>query len=105
MAWQDSDRKKRLPDNWQSLRLIVLQRALYECQAEDVPGKKCGDLASDVDHIIAGDNHDLDNLQALCSWHHRRKSSYEGYLARMKNKELREQAKRNEHPGMKPKKV
>jgi len=38
--------------------------------------------ATDVDHIIPGDNHDEWNLTSLCSWHHLRKSSADGIVGR-----------------------
>jgi hypothetical protein len=44
-----------------------------------------------VDHIERGDNHDEDNLQALCRWHHAQKSSSEGHEAqRPKQRQRRE---------------
>jgi 5-methylcytosine-specific restriction endonuclease McrA len=45
-------------------------------------GEICGLEASDVDHIEPGDNHDLSNLQALCRFHHLRKTGGETAGAR-----------------------
>ena len=82
-GWQGSDRKSRLPANWTALRLRVLRRDDYRCQHRDAPGApKCAVRGSDVDHIVPGDNHHLDNLQTLCSAHHAAKSSAEGVAAR-----------------------
>lgn len=82
MAWDTSDRKERLPADWTSRRVRVLRRDGYKCQARDSRGVQCGDPANQVDHIEPGDDHDYDNLQSLCRWHHARKSSAEGRAAR-----------------------
>lgn len=85
MPWENSTRRQRLPRNWPSIRQQVFRRDRDLCQVrlEDT-GTICGDPATEVDHIVAGDNHDLSNLQAICTWHHRRKSSAEGAAARPK---------------------
>src|SRR5690606_35221942 len=78
-----SNRRERLPKNWSALRRLVLQRDSGRCQWRDHPdGPRCGAPANQVDHIQAGDNHALTNLQALCSLHHARKSAREGVLAK-----------------------
>jgi 5-methylcytosine-specific restriction endonuclease McrA len=87
MAWETSNRKARLPANWSLIRLRILRRDGYRCQAANRDGRagKCLAPANQVDHIIAGDDHDSINLQALCAWHHARKSSNEGIEARKAN--------------------
>lgn len=82
MAWENSDRKARLPRDWSTRRVRVLRRDGYKCQARDSTGALCAAPANQVDHVEHGDNHDLSNLQALCRWHHARKSSREGVAAR-----------------------
>lgn len=82
MPWTTSTRRSRLPSSWPRLRLIVLARDNYACQAKDSRGIKCLLPAREVDHKVPGDNHDLSNLQALCPWHHGRKSASEGVAAR-----------------------
>lgn len=82
MAWDTSNRKAELPHDWQARRIRVLRRDSYRCQARDSQGRLCGAWANQVDHIERGNNHDEDNLQALCRWHHARKSSAEGAAAR-----------------------
>jgi 5-methylcytosine-specific restriction enzyme A len=89
--WKDSDRKLRLPSNWNSLRKKVLVRDNHKCT-------KCGYKATQVDHIVPGDNHSLDNLQSLCTQCHGIKSSLEGVMARQRNKSLRQRPSEN-HPG------
>jgi len=98
MAWDTSDRRLRLPDDWPLRRLRVLRRDGYKCQARDSLGVQCGAPANQCDHIEHGDNHDLDNLQALCSWHHARKSSKEGHAARRPR--VRQRREPEPHPGM-----
>lgn len=82
MGWDTSTRKTELPPDWSVRRVRVLRRDGYRCQAVDSTGVKCGAPANQCDHIERGDNHDEDNLQALCRWHHARKSSQEGVAAR-----------------------
>lgn len=79
MAWAGSTRRERLPHNWKRIRAYVLDRAGYQCEwiRYDTTAR-CTELATDVDHIERGDDHEPSNLQALCRWHHARKSSSEG---------------------------
>ena len=63
---------------WQQLRLRILQRDLYMCQA----CKRAGRItpARDVDHRInkaAGGTDDPDNLQSLCKPCHEAKTDLE----------------------------
>lgn len=98
MAWGTSNRRQRLPSNWPALRVLVLQRDGYQCVALLVDGVRCTEPATDVDHIKAGEDHSLINLQALCSWHHARKSAREGHEAnRAKARPVRRRAEAS-HP-------
>lgn len=79
-AWQGSTRKQRLPSDWSTRRLVVLKRdkgICYVCQ---------GPNADTVDHVIAGDDHSLNNLKAIhqnvAPYCHRSKSSQEGHQAK-----------------------
>jgi 5-methylcytosine-specific restriction enzyme A len=94
--WSSSDRKERLPANWTALRLRVLRRDRYECQWRE-DGVPCRHPANQVDHIERGDDHSLENLQALCQWHHARKSSAEGRAAQRPRASRRRTEER--HPG------
>jgi len=102
MAWSSStsDRAARLPSDWSSRRVRVLRRDGYRCQARDSTGVLCGKPANQVDHVERGDDHSLDNLQALCRWHHARKSSREGAQARRPKATQRRAPE--PHPGMVP---
>ena len=100
--WHKSERRSQLPVNWDSIRRKVLKRDHYKCQWKMTYGGICGYLASDVDHIIPGDNHHLSNLRSLCKKHHSRKSSQEGAAAaKAKRLEISQRFKRVEdHPGL-----
>ncbi|MFE0039427.1 HNH endonuclease [Streptomyces sp. NPDC059015] len=92
-GWQDSNRRAELPADWYTrIRPLILARDGHACQS-------CGRLATDVDHI--GDKHDhrLENLQALCSRCHMRKTSRQGNLSpnRVKVTEARDMER---HPGL-----
>lgn len=94
--WKNSDRKQRLPVDWQRRRKEVLRRDSNRCQLRWLG---CEVEAKEVDHIVAGDNHDLENLQAVCSSCHGKKSSSEGFraLQRLRKKRFRQVEK---HPGL-----
>lgn len=82
MAWTTSDRRKRLPKDWESrIRPRILRRDGGRCTAVFTDGRRCSARATDVDHIIPGDDHSDDNLRALCGWCHKTKSSSEGGMA------------------------
>lgn len=85
MAWDGSNRRARLPKDWKSRRIAVLNRDGRRCRVlSEETGMRCTEVATEVDHIHPGDNHDLHNLQAICSWHHAKKSSAEGRAAKIK---------------------
>ncbi|KIZ17340.1 HNH endonuclease [Streptomyces natalensis ATCC 27448] len=98
MSWHGSDRRSRLPADWQVRRLSVLKRDGFQCVAvlRDT-GARCTAPATDVDHIVPDDDHAPANLQALCRWHHARKSSVEGAAARRRWVSKRRPEAR--HPG------
>jgi hypothetical protein len=95
-AWQGSARKARLPANWRHLRRLVLARDGGRCTWVD-DGVRCISPATQVDHIVAGDDHRPANLRSLCAWHHARKSSVEGNAARRRPTERRPTPP---HPGL-----
>ena len=64
-------RDQRLPRNWPTLRATVLRRDGHACYL-------CGAHATEVDHVIHGDDHRLSNLAAICTACHRHKSATEG---------------------------
>ncbi|BCJ41661.1 HNH endonuclease [Actinoplanes ianthinogenes] len=99
MAWEGtSDRRSRLPSDWAVRRLRVLRAAAYRCQVKDEDARPCGEPANEVDHINAGDDHRPENLQAICRWHHGRKTAAEGAAARRPRPTARREPER--HPGL-----
>ena len=99
MAWATSDRRERLPRDWAQRRKTVEARACGQCEAIMHDGTRCTAKGTDCDHIQHGDNHDYTNLQWLCGWHHRMKTSLEA------REELRAARKANmpkprKHPGL-----
>ncbi|MDX2528043.1 HNH endonuclease [Streptomyces europaeiscabiei] len=92
-GWADSNRRNELPADWYTgIRPAILERDGHRCQA-------CGDHATDVDHI--GDKHDHrpDNLQALCGWCHKRKTSAQGNQS-PNRQQITETRQREQHPGL-----
>lgn len=82
--WVGSTRKQRLPTDWRTRKLIVLNRDKRICYV-------CGEDGADaVDHVIAGDDHSLENLKAIhdhvAPHCHRYKSSREGHEAKAANR-------------------
>ena len=58
-AFIGSTRGSRLPNDWRTRRSIVLKRDQSICYL-------CGEAGADtVDHVIAGDDHSLENLKAV----------------------------------------
>lgn len=100
--WTNSSRRDRLPSDWPRIRGRILRRDKKLCQWRMPDGDKCLAPATDVDHIRAGDDHRDNNLQSLCSMHHRRKSSSEGGTARgaARRKVAARFRRVEEHPGM-----
>lgn len=96
MAWSSSNRKARLPDDWEVRRRRVIAAAGEVCEYAG-----CTRTATDVDHVVPNDDHGFANLQALCGHHHALKSAQEGHA---RTKELRALTKREPetHPGLVP---
>jgi 5-methylcytosine-specific restriction endonuclease McrA len=95
--WEGSTRKQRLPSQWQTIRRQILERDSYRCTVIKPDGSRCWDPAGEVDHIIPNDDNSPANLAAICSWHHRRKSSIEGNAARLRPTNRRPP---EPHPGL-----
>lgn len=60
--WSRSDRKRRLPHDWEQRRATIRDRASGRCQATMRDGTRCTEPGTDCDHIMHGDNHSLTNL-------------------------------------------
>jgi hypothetical protein len=98
-GWANSDRRETLPPDWESrVRPVILERDQRRCQWRTRRGI-CGRYATDVDHIGDRDDHRPENLQALCTPHHRHKSSGEGGRARWAKAKSRRTREPRPHPG------
>lgn len=89
------------PSNWKQLRLLVAERAGQRCEDFMEDNTRCPDLGTQCDHIVnmrSGGTHDLDNLQWLCAWHHKKKTARESQDARRTVSMWRKPEK---HPGWK----
>ena len=94
MAWNTSDRLSRLPPWWSDFTPSYL-RYHNKCKLK-IEG--CYVDATEVDHIVAGDNHDIGNLQPVCERCHAKKSAMEGNAAKRRLKALRNRPSQR-HPG------
>ena len=92
----NSDRRARLPDNWDRLRLSVLRRDKFRCQ---IGSSGCSTVATEVDHILRGDNHSPSNLRAVCHSCHRKKTVAEAHAAK-RAKKARRFRPQERHPGV-----
>lgn len=99
--WRGSNRREHLPDDWKARRRRVLRRDGYRYTWRH-DGVRCLELATDVDHIVPGDDHGDANLRSLCDWHHQHKSSAEGGVARAEARRRTDRRfRRSEpHPGL-----
>lgn len=98
MAWEGSDRRSRLPDNWPDLVRQVWQRDKGRCTWKlPKTGKRCPRPGKDVDHRRPGDDHSLRNLQLLCEHHHGKKTAMEGVRGRTRPRTKKREPER--HPG------
>lgn len=101
MAWGNNDRSgrgARLPANWYASngpRAQVLRRDGV-CR---LGYSGCLGAPTQVDHIVAGDDHDLSNLQGVCRACHAAKSTAEGVAARQA-KRARLKRPVEKHPGL-----
>jgi len=95
MSWSTSKRKERLPSWWNEQ---FTSRYLRDNPRCSLKYEGCQVVATEVDHRIPGDNHDLSNLQPACERCHAKKSAREGNIAKAKLKVLRNRPKKR-HPG------
>lgn len=99
MTWEGSNRRERLPDDWEMIRLVVLERDRWRCTWRLPSGARCPRKATDVDHKRAmEDDNRPEALQSLCAHHHAKKSSVEGRMAKAKKRAMRYRPP-EEHPG------
>lgn len=98
MTWETSDRRARLPSNWNQLVAQVKKRDGGQCTWRLPSGTRCPRPGTDVDHRVNDDNHDLRNLRLLCPHHHHQKTAREAWVGKRAKRQGRQ--KRIEgHPG------
>lgn len=97
MAWATSDRRERLPDDWPDIVRRVKARDKGRCQAAR-HNPRCTGRGMDVDHVNAGDDHSLANLQLLSEVCHKDKTARE---SAERNRQIAALKKRPQepHPG------
>lgn len=95
MTWNSSDRRSRLPSDWESVRKRILGRDNRSCQLRLLG---CIGTASEADHIVPNDDHSDENLRAACRSCHSKKSSAEGNNRQRQLRALRKRPTER-HPG------
>lgn len=97
MAWSTSDRRTRLPRDWSAIRRQVKARAHGLCEyAHHVDA--CDGIGTDADHVRAGDDHTLNNLQWLSEPCHKHKTATETAARNHANAQLKHKPTES-HPG------
>lgn len=100
-GWIGSNRRSRLPSDWEQIRRQALDRDGHQCQhIRYDTGHKCLAPAHDIDHIIENDDDSLTNLQALCTWHHREKTGRYGGQRSGRARQAQRAAQQPKHPGL-----
>ena len=100
-------RRFPLPDNWYSeIRPSILARDGV-CLWGFLPGElwpgeaNCTNASNEVDHIGDPNDHSLDNLRGICTFHHRRRTASQGVEGRAR---IRQDKPKNrpkpKHPGI-----
>lgn len=100
MSWEGSDRRSRLPPDWPRIRARALSRDGHRCTWFDGDAR-CVEEATDVDHVVPGDDHGEWNLQSLCSTHHKVKTAREASAASVAARAARPRRRPTPpHPGL-----
>lgn len=96
MAWKSrSSRTTPLPPDWHRRRAKRLKMDGYRCvHIREDTGQRCTERATDVDHIGEPDDHHIEMLRSLCSYHHLQKTGSQG------GRRVRQKRKASEHPGL-----
>lgn len=102
MGWETSDRRSRLPKDWPAIRRRILRRDGHRCTHTDIYGARCPEPATDVDHLVPGDDNRDANLASKCGYHHDKKSGGEGGAARAAiiRRQDRKFRRSDPHPGI-----
>ena len=100
MGWTTSRRRDELPSNWQQLRRQTFTRCGGICEHREPDGQRCTNRATDCDHIKRGNDHSLDNLQGLCSEHHKAKTQREAKQSQRARYIEARKRPQEDHPGI-----
>jgi hypothetical protein len=98
MPWSTSNRRASLPPDWAQRRKLCITRAGGQCEHRDSRGKRCPQPATDADHRTDRMNHD--DLQALCSDHHKQKTQREARAAQHAKYTAAKKRAPEPHPGI-----
>ena len=101
-GWAGSDRRSHLPADWEKIRAKRFQMDQYQCTATDIYGVRCLSPAEECDHIGSRDDHRLEMLRSLCTWHHGKKSGQQGAqaAARKRRQNGKKFLRTEGHPGL-----
>lgn len=98
MAWHTSRRKESLPRDWVKRRAQCIKNADGICEHRTRNGIRCKREATDADHRTDRNNHD--DLQALCSTHHKQKTQREAKAAQYAKYTGARRRTPEQHPGI-----
>ncbi len=86
-AWDNSDRRSRLPSNWNAIAREVKKRDGWRCRWTMKSGKRCPRTTNlQVDHRRNDDDHSMGNLWTLCEHHHGKKTVMEAFRGKQRKK-------------------
>lgn len=92
-------RSTPLPVDWAARREAVIARDRC-CRWILENGRRCHvSINLECDHIGSNTDHSLENLQALCRYHHSIKTAKQGWRAAVKNRPQRKRPP-EKHPGI-----
>lgn len=82
--WKTSgpSRRDSLPPDWDARRRKRFKLDDHRCTWTNVYDERCVGPAEECDHHIPNNDHSIENLRSLCSFHHGQKSGAEGAAAR-----------------------
>lgn len=101
-GWEGSDRRSRLPADWDQRVKAVKERDGGRCRWKLPSGARCPRRGTDVDHKRNDDDHDLSNLQLLCRDHHNKKTAIESWRAKKSKRKPGRERPTEQHPGIRP---
>ena len=99
-GWHTSRRRDSLPPDWKQRRAKARTRAGGICEHRDKHGTRCTRQGRDCDHIRDRNNHDLSNLQWLCTDHHKQKTQREARAAQHAKYTAAKKRTPEAHPGI-----